>query len=297
MKTKFIPALIYLLCFSLNTFSQFIPAGVVGANDFYFDLIPDISIFAVDPNGSPYYGFPSNSDTILINLNGDNLNDFEIITTYLNGDKWYQQFYSRIIPLNNNYVAISHFDSCFDYQPPPELQYTTPIVKPFPFNDTIDKNSIWIDSTAYFAYEDIDAHYIACNHNSFSMTNVYAGLKVIIPNDTLYGWIQVEAPKYDSLIIKKYACNRFSTGIPTYLIDSLFNIFPNPTSNKFIIISDNIAISHYELDIYDDFGQVIYSTKVKTSTVEIDLSTKPVGLYLIRIKTAHDILIGKIIKE
>ena len=173
--------MIFLLCCSMNAFSQFILAGTSGANDFNFDINPDISIFAIDPNGSPYYDYPSDTDYFLINVNGDNINDFKLTTLYSNGTKWYQRFYSYITPLNNNQVAISNPDSCFNFFS--DFQYLTTMAKPFSPGDSINKDVTWTDTTAYLAYKDENANYTFCFDNAFPINGLYVGVKVFIPND------------------------------------------------------------------------------------------------------------------
>ena len=121
----------------------------------------------------------------LIDLNGDGINDIKLTAIYENGDQWYQRFYCKITPLNNNMVAISQFDSCFNYLTPSVFQFLTPMAKSFSYNDSINKNSIWIDSTAYLAYYDDDANYIDCSNYSFTTNTEYVGVKILIPTDTL----------------------------------------------------------------------------------------------------------------
>lgn len=68
-------------------------------------------------------------------------------------------------------------------------------------------------------------------------------------------------------------------------------IFPNPSAGKFTIhATEEIS----EIKLYDMFGKFILSVNDKT---EIDLSDKPNGVYLAKLKINGEILNYKIIKE
>lgn len=296
MKTK-ITFTLLLLTMSVNSFSQFILTGTHESQDYYFDLNPDISVYAIDPNGLPYYGYPSNLDSLLIDLNGDSINDVRLTAQYSNGQQWYQRFYCLITPLNDNNIAISHFDSCFNYLDTATFQYLSPIANSFSYSDTINKNSNWIDSTADIAFHDNDANYINCSYNSFSTNSKYVGVKVITISDTLFGWIKIIAPKYDSMVVQEYACNLFSTGIEYSHNQLSLEIFPNPSTGKITIKSDNTNEKDFKVEIFNSIGTRIYINNFESTSDEIDLSYKPKGLYLVKTVSGNKSVTNKIIIE
>lgn len=71
--------------------------------------------------------------------------------------------------------------------------------------------------------------------------------------------------------------------------DENFKIFPNPTTDKFKIIGNNII----EVEIRNIFGELIDLN----SSPLVDLSNQPKGIYLIKVKTDKAIITKKIIKQ
>ena len=185
----------------------------------------------------------------------------------------------------------------FIYLTPPVFQYLTPMAKSFSYNDSINKNSIWIDSTAYLAYNNNDANYIDCYNNSFTTNTEYVGLKILIPNDTLYGWIKVKAAKYDSMVVQEFACNLFSTNIATYQNKSSLEIYPNPSCGKFTVDNNDLKINNNDFEIYNVLGEKIYSARINTKKKEIDLLNKPKGLYFVKTVIENESVTKKIIIE
>lgn len=73
-----------------------------------------------------------------------------------------------------------------------------------------------------------------------------------------------------------------------------FTIFPNP-SNDIITISTNQNIEIYSTQIYNMLGQLVYSSS--SSTKFVDISAFEKGNYFLKISTANDYFINKIIKK
>ncbi len=236
-------------------YGQHIVSGVHGSSDYYSDVNPDKVVFA------PMITFPSyNSDSLLVDLNNDNINDFNIIAVSDDGGQWYRYYSCRIIPLNNNQISISGFDTCYANIPSTLQLYWNPMAEIFASGDTIDKNKLWIDSTAYLAFNNLSANFpnnFGYNCADFvSPIAGYLGLKVIIPNDTLYGWIKIQAIATTSVTIEEYACNIFSTGIEQPNESFAASIFPNPFSDK-AVLHFNRFVNDASLEIYNSRGQQV----------------------------------------
>lgn len=83
-------------------------------------------------------------------------------------------------------------------------------------------------------------------------------------------------------------------GIDDYLA-RVISIYPNPTSGMFTVLNTSSNIS--SVDIFDVYGQLVYSVKVEDSKVEVDLSDYASGVYFARIKTTEGIVTKRIVKK
>lgn len=248
--------------------AQHIVTGIHGSSDYYFDVNPDEVVFA------PMITFPSyNSDSLLVDLNNDNINDFNIFAESDDGGQWYRNYSCRIIPLNNNQISISGFDTCYANIPSTLQLSLNPMAEIFASGDTIDENKLWIDSTAYLAFYNFSANFP--NNFGYTCADVvspvagYLGLKVIIPNDTLYGWIKIQAIATTSVTIEEFACNIFSTGIEQPDKSLATSIFPNPFSDK-AVLQFNRFVNDASLEVYNSKGQQVKKV-VNVSGNKVDL--------------------------
>ena len=73
----------------------------------------------------------------------------------------------------------------------------------------------------------------------------------------------------------------------------IVNIFPNPSNGVFNIESNGIR----KIEVINTFGQIILSEEIKDSHVQIDLSGKAIGMYLLRVITNNGITTKQLIKE
>lgn len=68
-------------------------------------------------------------------------------------------------------------------------------------------------------------------------------------------------------------------------------VYPNPTSGKFSIQ----ASSEFSIEIYNVFGEKIFSAQINSGKTEIDISEQPSGIYFLQIKSENGTVIKKII--
>jgi hypothetical protein len=96
------------------------------------------------------------------------------------------------------------------------------------------------------------------------------------------------------IFITKFGYN--NTGIENEFDSSEFGVFPNPSNGIFTII--NKRLNYTNAEIYNIFGQNIYSIQMSSEKVEIDLSKYPKGFYFYQLKWKSKIIgMGKIIIE
>ncbi len=95
-----------------------------------------------------------------------------------------------------------------------------------------------------------------------------------------------------AVIVTKNGCtdtsncrNIFSVGMPAITSPSNAVAFPNPTSGKLTINTGNLAGSKCTVEIINAIGKVVYASQQnsKQSTVDIDVSKIPSGVYLLKI--------------
>jgi hypothetical protein len=72
------------------------------------------------------------------------------------------------------------------------------------------------------------------------------------------------------------------------------SIYPNPTNNIFTIETEQPE--QHTIDITSLNGQVLYSTRMKESPLQIDLSSLQKGIYFITVRSRDQVWTEKIIK-
>lgn len=74
------------------------------------------------------------------------------------------------------------------------------------------------------------------------------------------------------------------TNIPTQInTPEYFNIYPNPTKDHFTMENKNIQLMNADLEIFNLFGEKVFSLTDFNDQEIIDCSNLPLGIYLIRI--------------
>jgi hypothetical protein len=86
------------------------------------------------------------------------------------------------------------------------------------------------------------------------------------------------------------------TGISETQALNTVSVFPNPSNGKFTIQLSTFAnMQLSEMDIYNVFGERIYTSKTIPDKSEVDLSQAPDGIYFMQLRTSQGILIKKLI--
>lgn len=78
----------------------------------------------------------------------------------------------------------------------------------------------------------------------------------------------------------------------------VFNAYPNPTESFTTIeIPTAFVDDTSRIEVHNSFGRLIFSDKVITSTIKIDLSRQEVGLYIVKVTGSEGSSMLKIVKE
>lgn len=85
-----------------------------------------------------------------------------------------------------------------------------------------------------------------------------------------------------------------------YQLSNKGTVYPNPTSNGTIIGTANPILSLQSLVVIDAAGSIknnIRSRKLSATTVFIELSALPKGIYWIRIPTSKGYIVKRVVKQ
>ncbi len=285
---------VYLLFFLLHfTFkiceAQFILAGTVSGKDTYFDIVPDSALEALNVHLSPYPG-----ETIKLDVDSDGIQDYQI-DTYGGGGLGGGTGGCVIVPLGAHASVASHMDTSAGCCP---AQYIAQLVDTLVMGDTISNalsfysgtNYLW--STTYgmaqapiiSEWNDIGEHYI--------------GIRLNYPQDTLYGWIRVEATNSGIFIltVKDMACNKNQhIGITEIYNSQKLIIAPNPFSDQITVLCSDCSDALFVL-----YNFVSGKTLEKKITKSFLLNTEQLakGIYLYEVRNINGVIKkGKAVKN
>lgn len=85
-------------------------------------------------------------------------------------------------------------------------------------------------------------------------------------------------------------------GVNDFITLSKFKISPNPVSSEFEIKLPD-GINQVNMDIFDVFGKLLYSSQVSKLKSSIDISSWDSGIYLVRINSDRGTQTKRIIKQ
>ena len=87
-------------------------------------------------------------------------------------------------------------------------------------------------------------------------------------------------------------------GLEEHSLISDISVYPNPTINYLTLdFGNNLRFTNYELRIYDVIGNLILGKNINNNKTNIDVSSLPSGLYILKVKTENSELIRKFVKE
>ena len=200
-----------------------------------FPLLMSSQNITVGDTLSPSVSYHNLKDTVIpsigtrvcdLDLDADNVKDvrFRIVQTSSPGHVFVNQ---SVQTLNGfEFAAITNSLSLLDTMP---------------VNGIIDRSLHWhttTDSVVLFNH-----FYTAGNTTFFGLflrNNAYIGFRKIAANDTLYGWILVDAGLSSGLKIRSWAYeNSTAAGIFESTIQKKLSVYPNPSSGILYIQNPN----------------------------------------------------------
>lgn len=280
---------------SFGISAQRIIAGMHGSQDYYYNFLPDIILTSTSGSFNVTYS---------LDINNDGINDLTLGAQH-EVTNWEGATSSYLISLNQTGFALERFDSCFaifDSTLQYHLYYVEPIAKSFSKYDTIGKSTSWYPGKLYMAYSRGSVNkpwnqgYGCGGMMDTTQTDYYVGVRVLIPNDTLYGWVKIRFT-YLSVTIEEYGCNKYSIGMDDPLNESFISIFPNPTNGQLFIRNSRFGRSDCNVKVFDVLGESIYESELNTEKTTIDLSEKPKGVYVVKLYCDNESITKKVIVQ
>ena len=111
--------------------------------------------------------------------------------------------------------------------------------------------------------------------------------------DTLLSFVGSDL-KIDEMHFKSQP---LTTGIFKYENNNAISIFPNPTSDKLFIETNNLKTSIYNLEILNTTGQVVLAKQITNSIEQVDLSGQAAGVYFVKLQSVNNSVVRKIVKQ
>lgn len=273
--------IVFLSVFWAPLRAQFIVAGQHATTDYYVD-IPD-TLVAMTCQNCP--------GSLLIDINGDATNDFEIYTSAFTSPGS-QNRQVIVKPKNGNKVA-GIIDSC-----------GMPMATSFSFSDTINVSANWLASNVYLSFTDWSygnppQH---CEDQTFFVPASFLGVQLISLTDTVYGWVgigYIYSTSSTSCKIYEYACNSVNAGVSVINSDATLHIYPNPASSLLTVeVNSNKHVGMIQLQILNSLGQKVYETQViANQRNRIELSSIRKGVYTVQLSDGQTSVHKKFVKE
>jgi len=121
----------------------------------------------------------------------------------------------------------------------------------------------------------------------------------VIPGETNQSFTATVSGLY-AVIVTENGCSDTSscynvtiTAIIENTVGNILFVYPNPCNGNFFVIANEAKKCH--LEIYDVLGNLIFSTELRTTNTEVDLQSKPKGIYFVKLIAEDKTCLQKII--
>jgi len=280
----------FLIILSKGSFAQYIIAGQHGVNDVYTDVVPDDSLQAwLSPFGM--------EDSLKLDIDHDGHYDFKISVNGFLAMGGEGEGCDIAHQYTNEFID-THYDST--YHGPSGWAYCS-VPNIYNNGDTINSRLRFAGTGGTFSGYGAGGFMYVNVHDWDTIGDHYVAIKMIVPNDTLYGWIRVNVNASYKIKIKDYACNRNPNTIYLPLAETI--LYPNPASTEMQIVFNSFepqTITIYTIQgallntIYVDSGSDTYYYPNKY-TYTLDTGIMDIGMYLMKIESAKETIVKKFI--
>ena len=277
-----------LFGFAINAYPQYFIVGQHSAINYYVNIEPDTTL--VGPNNEYTQSLPA--ATFQIDINGDGNKDFSLYSIGHMVMGWGDSEISiRIYDTSTCQIAFGYYDTCHR---PDSTYFLYKIAKSFKINDTISNNLVWLNSKQYLTYTNWGAMLYNCDHNGFinNSEGNYLAVRMLRPNDTLYGWIKVSNINFLTFTVQEFACNKNSTGISEKT--DFVRIYPIPSNGNVTI---ETLLTGFDLIVYNQYGIEVMQKELSLGKNHVDINCMANGVYILKLFKDNSIIIKKLIKQ
>jgi len=121
---------------------------------------------------------------------------------------------------------------------------------------------------------------------------------LVLPAQLTVGTHYYVCSAHASMGMKGIIIVQNTTGIIEYPAKINFSVYPNPSHGQFqVVIGDSKIAKNYNLEVYDLAGNKIYGVSDinQQTSINLDLSDSPSGIYFIRLYDGEGYAVRKIV--
>ena len=151
--------------------------------------------------------------------------------------------------------------------------------------DTISRNQSWSEDSISKLYFVIYSKIVSTGQQRVSGTysDGYVGYRIIHTNDTLYGWINIDAT-YHAITAKGNAITESTYGFAdSQKLTESYQAYPNPCGNKIILLGNSMNHACKSFEVSDICGKKVKSGTISDEKTEINTTELQPGMYFIRL--------------
>jgi hypothetical protein len=217
--------------------------------------------------------------------------EVELDSTLLSGETYYVRFYLNLadsFKYGITNVGAMFTDTLFDPFPPPSWNWQTgsPQFENLSTNMLTDKNN-WMKVSGSFIASGGEKFLTIGNFSEDSVTN--SQLSITPSPGTQNGTYYFIDEVYVGRTPPPVGVSDFNGTIEC-------NVYPNPSDGIFNITFDS-SFNEAVVAIYDLMGRIVFEQSIKESEVQIDLSDRSKGIYLLKVNSQQKIGVKRLILQ
>jgi hypothetical protein len=234
------------------------------------------------------------SDSLIIDIDGNNVTDFKIVGSFAGNQFSYASFYATTVQKGVNFVNSKYVPASGDFNG----NYPTPIDEA----TLIDGNSATWDYLALVMRGDKNPD---PNNGGFgsmwpNKTDKYVGLRIVGANDVKYAWVRMNVNKSQgSITIVDYA---YVSNIGLFAGTDVTGIDENDlkTNDAQIYVNDkkeiilNLPSAIATADILNLQGEVLISQNLTEQSSIIKVDNLISGVYVVKVNVNNGVITRKV---